>query len=51
MAKARDDDDRENPEPTRRCNPDAPTAVIEQVYRVLELWEDNSENRPFYYQA
>jgi len=27
------------------------TAAIEQAYKVLELWEDNIENRPFYYQA
>ena len=27
------------------------TAVIEQAYKVLEFWEDNLENRPFYYQA
>jgi hypothetical protein len=27
------------------------TAVIEQAYKVLELWEDNIENRPFYYKA
>ena len=27
------------------------TAVVEQAYKVLESWEDNIENRPFYYQA
>ena len=27
------------------------TAMIEQAYKALEFWEENAENRPFYYQA
>ena len=27
------------------------TAVVEQAYKTLEFWEENAENRPFYYQA